>query len=122
MNKERENVIKYALIKLGVKCDLIGFTYLVKAIEIVVEQPLLAYNLKKLFAAVAKEFNITKIFRVEANIQNAISQAYNANGLHGINEMYGLEIFKPDHKPTTAEIIKLVAEYYNLGLYKKEAS
>ncbi len=117
-NKEVQRIIKLTLIRLGIKCDLVGFSYLVHAVEVAIEQPMLVYNLKKLFAIVAKKCNVENPFRVEANIQNAIALTFNTKGFSSINELYGMEVFKPNYKPTTAEIIKLVAEYYNLGLYK----
>ena len=117
-NKEVQRIIKLTLIRLGIKCDLVGFSYLVHAVEVAIEQPMLVYNLKKLFAIVAKKCNVENPFRVEANIQNAITLTFNTKGFSSVNELYGMEVFKPNYKPTTAEIIKLVAEYYNLGLYK----
>lgn len=117
-NKEVQRIIKLTLIRLGIKCDLVGFSYLVHAVEVAIEQPMLVYNLKKLFAIVAKKCNVENPFRVEANIQNAIALTFNTKGFSSINDLYGMEVFKPNYKPTTAEIIKLVAEYYNLGLYK----
>ena len=115
---DMQRIIKLTLIRLCIKCDLVGFSYLVQSIEIAIEQPMLVYNLKKLFAIVAQRCNVENPFRVEANIQNAITLTYNTKGFSSINEMYGMEVFKSNYKPTTAEIIKLVAEYYNLGLYK----
>ena len=117
-NKEVQRIIKLTLIRLGIKCDLVGFSYLVHAVEVAIEQPMLVYNLKKLFVIVAKRCNVENPFRVEANIQNAITLTHNTKGFSSINDLYGMEVFKPNYKPTTAEIIKLVAEYYNLGLYK----
>lgn len=117
-NKEVQRIIKLTLIRLGIKCDLVGFSYLVHAVEVAIEQPMLVYNLKKLFAIVAKKCNVENPFRVEANIQNAITLTFNTKGFSSVNDLYGMEVFKPNYKPTTAEIIKLVAEYYNLGLYK----
>lgn len=115
---DMQRIIKLTLIRIGIKCDLVGFSYLVNAVELAIEDPMLVYNLKKLFVLLAKRHNIQNPFRVEANIQNAITLTYNTKGFSSINEIYGIEIFKPNYKPTTAEIIKLVAEYYNLGLYK----
>lgn len=117
-NKEIQRIVKLTLIRLGIKCDLVGFSYLVHAVEIVIQQPMLVYNLKKLFAIVAKKCNVENPFRVEANIQNAITLTFNTKGFSSLNDLYGMEVFKPKYKPTTAEFIKLVAEYYTLGLYK----
>ena len=116
---EVEKIVKLALIRVGVKCDLVGFSYLSKSIELVIETPAKLYNLSKLFDEVAKIFDVKNPFRVEANIQNAITQVYNTKGLQGINDLYGMKIFDEKYKPTTAEMINLIVEYYNLGLYKE---
>jgi hypothetical protein len=115
---EKQKIIKLTLIRLGIKCDLIGFTYLAKSVELVIDQPMLVYHLKKLFAQVAQDCGANSAFRVEANIQNAITLTYNTKGFDIVNKMFGMEIFEPNYKPTTAETIKLVAEYYQMGLYK----
>ncbi len=117
-NSEIEKIVKLALIRLGIKCDLVGFAYLARAIEYVIETPSKLYNLAKLFGEVAEDYEVRNPFRVEANIQNAITQAYNTKGLQGINDMYKMEVFDEKYKPTTAEVINLIVEYYNLGLYK----
>ncbi len=115
---EKEKIIKLTLIRLGIKCDYVGFSYLVHAIDIAIDQPMLVYNLKKLFVLVAERCGVENPFRVEANIQNAITFTYNTKGFMAVNDIYGLEVFEPGHKPTTAEMIKLVAEYYEMELYK----
>lgn len=115
---EIEKIVKLALIRVGVKCDLVGFSYLSKSIELVIKNPSKLYNLSKLFDEVAEIYHVKNPFRVEANIQNAITQTYNTKGLDGINDLYKMQIFKDKYKPTTAEVINLIVEYYNLGLYK----
>ena len=116
--KEMQRIIKLTLIRIGIKCDLMGFSYLTHSVEVAVENPMLIYNLKNLFKVVAKRCGVKNPFRIEANIQNAISLTHNTKGFSSFNDLYGMEVIKPKYKPTTAEVIKLVAEYYNLGLYK----
>ncbi len=118
-DKNVEKIVKLTLIRLGVKCDLIGFTYLAKSILIAIERPLLVYNLKTLFKEVAESCGVTNPFRIEANIQNAINSTYKYKGWTSFNDLYGVEVFKPNYKPTTAEVIMLIAEYYKLGMYEE---
>ncbi|MGN1201232.1 MAG: sporulation initiation factor Spo0A C-terminal domain-containing protein [Candidatus Caccovivens sp.] len=118
MAKEIEKIVKLTLIRIGVKCDLIGFSYLAKAIEYAIAEPMQVYNLKGLFADVAKFYGVKNPFRVEANIQNAITFTYNNKGFDVLNKLFGMEVVKKGYKPTSAEVIKLVAEYYEMGLYK----
>lgn len=117
--KEMEREVKLALIRIGIKCDLVGFSYLCKAIELVIDTPAKVYSLTKLFDEVAELFGVKNSFRVEANIQNALSATYNTRSFAGINDLYKMKIFDEKYKPTTAEVINLIAEYYSLGLYKK---
>ena len=116
---EVEKVVKLALIRIGIKCDLVGFSYLSKSIELVIATPSKLYNLSKLFDEVALIYHVKNPFRVEANIQNAITQTFNTKGLQAVNDLYGMKIFDEKYKPTTAEMINLIVEYYNLGLYKQ---
>lgn len=115
---EVEKIVKLTLIRIGIKCDLVGFSYLSKAIELVIRTPSKLYNLSKLFDEVAAIYSVKNPFRVEANIQNAITQTFNTKGLQKVNDLYKMKIFDEKYKPTTAEMINLIVEYYNLGLYK----
>ena len=119
---EVERMVTITLIRIGIKCDLVGFSYLTKAIEYVIEDGKLAYNLKSLYAKVANDFSVKNPIRVEANIQNAITFTYNTKGFESFNQLFGMEVVSPIHKPSTAEFIMLVAEYYNLQLYKQTKS
>lgn len=115
---EREKVIKLLLIRVGIKCDFVGYTYLSHSIQLVLDNPKLLYDLRALSTIVAKDCGEPNPFRVEANIQNAIKYTYSKKGFEAINELYGMQVLRSDHKPTTAELINLCAEYYRLGLYK----
>lgn len=118
MKNEIEKIVKLTLIRIGIKCDLVGFSYLAKAIEFAIEDPMQVYNLKGLFADVAKFYNVKNPFRVEANIQNAITFTFNSKGFGVFNDLFKMDVIKGNYKPTTAEVIKLIAEYYEMGLYK----
>lgn len=122
IRNEIEKVVTITLIRIGIKCDLVGFSYLEKAIEYVIEDGKLAYNLKSLYSKVADAFDVKNPFRVEANIQNAIAFAYNTKGFDSLNKLFGMEVVATSHKPSTAEFIMLVAEYYNLQLYRHTKS
>ncbi len=117
---ELDKIIRLTLIRIGIKCDHMGFGYLIESIKVAVEEPELIHDLKKLFTIVAEKCNAPGFFRVEANIHNAISFTYKNRGFDYINQIYGMEVIKPEIKPSTAEVIRLVAEYFLLGLYKKD--
>lgn len=118
MSKEIQDIVRLILIRLGIKCDLIGFTFLYHSVLMTIEDPDLIYDMDKLFELVAKKCNIDNPYRVEANMQSCIKHTYKNYGFEYINTLYGMKILTKDRKPTSAEIIKLIAEYISLGLYK----
>lgn len=113
-------IVKMAFIKIGIRCDLIGFSYLCTAVELAIEKPLLCNHLcKGLYMEVGKIFSIEKECCVERSIRHAIDTTFNQKSFENINQMFGTELFSVYDKPTAGELIKLVVEYYNLGLYEK---
>ena len=116
---EIEKIIRLALIRLGIKCDTLGYNLITLATVKVIENPKLTSNQTQLFTLVSKEVKTLTPFRIEANILNAITYTFRKNGLVTFNELFGMEIMKGDYKPSTAEFLRLLAEYYNLGLYKQ---
>lgn len=121
-DKELSNmrkIIKLALIRIGIRCDLIGFSYLCLAIEMVVQNPKLIHNLcKGLYIEVGKRFDASKENCVERSIRHAIENTYINKSFAELNKMFKTQLYTIDDKPTAGELIRLVAEYYNLGLYK----
>ncbi len=117
---EVDKIVKLALIRIGIKCDQTGFIYMFEAVKEAIKQPELIHNLRKLFTIVAQRCGAKDYKRVEANIHNSISYTYKTKGFDFVNRIYGMEVLKPNRKPTTAEMIRLIAEYYSLGLYKNE--
>ena len=113
-------IIKLTLIRIGIRCDLIGFSYLCLAIEMVVQNPKLIHNLcKGLYIEVGKKFNANKENCVERSIRHAIENTYINKSFAELNRMFKMQLYTVDEKPTAGELIRLVAEYYNLGLYTK---
>ena len=120
IEKEKDKIVKLTLIRIGIKCDHVGFTFLVQAVKEVIDNPELIHDLRKLFSIVAEKCGAKDFFRVEANMHNAIVFTYKTKGFGFINKLYGMEVLSPERKPTTAEIIRLVAEYYSIGLYSND--
>ena len=73
-----------------------------------------------MYAEVGRKHDIENESCVERSIRHAIDTTYNQKTFEGINKMFGVEIFSVYDKPTAGELIRLIAEYYNLGLYKKK--
>lgn len=115
-----KTIIHYTLIKIGFRVDLVGFNYLSSAIEIAISLPNETRNLcKGIYAIVAKKFN-TPGSSVEKSIRHSIDDTFQNKTFVKINEMFNMNIFSPTDKPTAGELIKLIAEYYNLEIYKKD--
>lgn len=116
---EMRGIVKLALIKIGIRCDLIGFSYLCYAIELVIFNPRLIHNLcKGLYLEVGKKFETDKENCVERSIRHAIENTYINKSFIELNRMFNAQLYTINDKPTAGELIRLVAEYYNLGLYK----
>ncbi len=114
-------IIKLTLIKIGIRCDLDGFEYLRKAIEFVIESPDLIKNVcTNLYPMVAKCFENTTASRVERSIRHAIAVTAEEHSFGYLNEMFKTLIYGIDEKPTARELIRLIAEYYLMGLYKDD--
>ncbi len=112
-------IIKLTLIRIGIRCDLIGFSYLCFAIELVVQNPKLIHNLcKGLYIEVGKKFDAGKESCVERSIRHAIENTYINKSFAELNKMFNTQLYTINDKPTAGELIRLVAEYYSLGLYK----
>lgn len=113
-------IIKLTLIRIGIRCDLIGFSYLCFAIELVIQNPKLIHNLcKGLYIEVGKKFDTNKDSCVERSIRHAIENTYINKSFSELNRMFKTQIYTINDKPTAGELIRLVAEYYSLGLYKE---
>lgn len=121
--KNIRKIIKLTFIKIGIRCDLIGFSYLCYAVELVIQNPALIHNLcKGLYNEVGKRFSTESENCVERSIRHAIENTYINKGFVELNRMFNMQLYAVGDKPTAGELIRLVAEYYNLGLYKQDLS
>ncbi len=114
------NIIKLAFIRIGIRCDLIGFSYLCCAVELVILEPSLIHNLcNGLYKQIGIRHEVKKTTCVERSIRHAIENTFINHGFTELNKMFHTTLYTIDEKPTVGELIRLVAEYYNLGLYKE---
>ena len=115
------SVAKFALIKLGFKINLLGFAYISYAVELVVCEPKLIYNLHKdLYTKVSERFNVKSEIAVDRCIRKSIDDTFECRSLLEINDLFHSKIVEFEEKPTSGQLIGLIAEYYNLGLYQHE--
>ncbi len=120
---EVENDVKMALIRIGFRCNFVGFDFLCKAIEIVIKNPNLRHHLcKGVYAQIAQELEIEKSSCVERSIRHAIDNTFLNKNFTEINNMFNLPIYTVHDKPTAGELINLVAQYFNMGLHKQQVA
>ena len=122
--KELENlrrVVRLTFIRIGVRCDLTGFKYLCSAVELVIKSPDLLHNLcKGLYKEIGKVYNAVNVSSVERSIRHAIENTLVNKSFSELNKMFKTKLYAIDDKPTAGELIRLVAEYYLLGLYDEQ--
>lgn len=117
--EEIRKVTLLALLKVGIRCDLRGFNYLEYAISQIILSPKKVKNLNKgLYIEMAEHFGVD-VRSIERDIRNAIDNTSENKSFRTLNELFGMKLFKLDDKPTATELIKLMVEFYKLGLYKK---
>lgn len=113
-------VVKYALIRIGFQVNRIGFSYLCYAIELVIQEPPLIHRLcKGVYSKVAEKYGVS-FSCIERDIRHSIEATFLDRSFLEVNQMFKLNIFTIDDKPTAGEFIQLIAEYYHLGLYSRE--
>ena len=118
--QEARKVVKLALIRIGIRCDLVGFGYLCTAVEYVINDPEKMKNLcKGLYREVAKANRVEKVGNIERSIRHAIDNTYVSKSFTELNKMFKTMLYTIDDKPTAGELIRLVSEWYLLGLYKE---
>lgn len=113
-------ITKLALLKIGMRCDFSGFNYLSYAIELVIQDPDLINSLcTNLYVQIGKHFGVKNISCVERSMRHAISDIEKKKGFESLNHMFSAPLFVKGSRPTAGELIRLMAEYYNTGLYKE---
>lgn len=114
-------IIKLAYIRIGIRCDLVGFGYLCYGTEKVIQNPDLIHNLcNGLYVEIANQFEADKVTSVERSIRHAIDNTQESKSFGELNNMFKTLLYTVNEKPTVGELIRLVAEYYLLGLYKED--
>lgn len=100
------------LTELAVPFSIKGRRYLVRAVEIVLENGVVAVT-KELYPQIAKEFKTTPA-RAERAIRHAIETAFKNVPQHEIARYFGLGSWHNKDKLTNSEFIFGLAEYLKL--------
>ena len=111
---DMEGEITDVIHELGVPAHIKGYTYLRKAILLVVEDPDLLNSVTKiLYPQIAETYDTTPS-RVERAIRHAIEVAWNRNDVETIKSLFGYTINTEKGKPTNSEFIAIVADKLRL--------
>lgn len=119
--QEIRKILKIALLKIGIRPDLVGFNYILYAAELVVLEPdLINFLCKDLYVRVSKNFKVKNAYCIERSIRHAIDTALYTKGFSQLNNMFKSNLYPQGKRPTSGELIRLLAEYYNCGLYSED--
>ena len=64
---------------------------------------------KELYPGIAEKFDTTSS-KVERAIRHAIDVAWNRGRIQNMNEVFGIDIYKANDRPTNGEFIALIAD------------
>lgn len=97
--------------ELGIPANVSGYHYMRYAIELMINDLTLINAItKKLYPAVAKQFNSTAS-RVERAIRHAIEVGWERGDLELVEKMFGYSVSADKCRPTNGEFIATVADY-----------
>ncbi|GAB6139175.1 sporulation transcription factor Spo0A [Halanaerobaculum tunisiense] len=102
--------------QIGVPAHIKGYLYLRKAIELVIADiELLGAVTKKLYPAVAEEFDTTAS-RVERSIRHAIEVSWKNGNIKAINKLFGNSVTSSSGKPTNSQFVAKIADKIRIEL------
>lgn len=105
--------IHHVLLDLGVASHLIGYTYIVKSLELVLTDPNLLHHVTKgLYIDVAKKFGV-KPANVERAIRHAISTTWTYGNMDFINSVFRNSVRPDKGAPTNTMFLSRLYYYLN---------
>jgi len=108
--KRLDEKIGYIFMNVGIPAHIKGYHFLREAIKMCIDEPRTINSItKKLYPCIADKFETTAS-KVERAIRHAIEVAWNKGRIDNINNLFGVEIYSPNDKPTNGEFIALVAD------------
>ena len=113
--------IQKLLMQIGIPANMLGFSYIVTALELIALDPDYLNNITKgLYVDVAKKCSSTAA-RVERNIRHAIEIAWDRGNLDTLNSFFGYTVNTCKGKPTNSEFIALITDKLRLQ-YRSNSS
>jgi two-component system response regulator (stage 0 sporulation protein A) len=108
--KQLDERIANIFISIGIPAHIKGYQFLREAVKLAVADPdIIASITKKLYPTIAEKFSTTPS-KVERGMRHAIEVAWNRGKIENINNLFGLQIYGANDKPTNGELIALIAD------------
>ncbi len=109
-NRNLEERISNIFITVGIPAHIKGYQFLREAIKMAINEPEIVNSItKKLYPSIAEKYS-TSPSKVERAIRHAIEVAWNRGKIENINNVFGLQVYNSNEKPTNGEFIALVAD------------
>ncbi len=97
-------------LQIGIPAHIKGYQYLREAVKMSINDTSMVNQItKKLYPGIGNIFGITPS-KVERAIRHAIDVAWNRGRIQDMNDVFGINIFQPNDRPTNGEFIALVAD------------
>lgn len=114
MDRQKNIAIRKTLDQIGVKHNIKGYGYIIRAIEMCLEdRNKLNCVVKGIYAEIAQENN-DKVIRVERAIRHAIEITWTNGNTNAINKIFGYTVSARKGKPTNSEFIALITDFVSL--------
>lgn len=111
--RNTERKVANLLTELGMPHNLIGYSYVKKAILISMENREYLYKITRLiYPRIAKDF-CTNSSSVERGIRHAIEVAWDRGDLETLQKYFGYTVSNTKGKPTNSEFIAMLVDYMN---------
>ncbi len=95
---------------IGIPAHIKGYPYLREAVKMSIENIGIVNRItKELYPGIAAKFDTTSS-KVERAIRHAIDVAWNRGRIQNMNEVFGIDIYKANDRPTNGEFIALIAD------------
>ncbi len=102
---------KEILNNLGIRCNLLGYNYILDALRMIREKPDILKNItKELYPDLARSYR-TQACNIERAIRHAIEHAWNAGNVELKNRIFGYTINPEKGRPSNGEFLAAVAHY-----------
>ena len=109
-DRQLDEKIANIFISIGIPAHIKGYQFLREAVKLAVVDPEIISSItKRLYPTIAEKFS-TSSSKVERGMRHAIEVAWNRGKIENINNLFGLQIYEANEKPTNGELIALIAD------------